>query len=456
MNVRRAAIAMSPSAVIAGLVAALTLLPAARAEACTCSVGGPVCETFWTTDVVFAGEVLDITPLPNPAGEAYRPHRKVRLRVMQSWRGGAGGIVELTTGAGGGDCGYNFEQGVRYLVYARSRAGALSTGICSRTRPLAEAGEDLAYLKTALHPSATGRIFGIVQYQRNPDEDYQPRPIRNYCVELSGGGKTRTAVTDEDGRYEFTGVVAGRYSIHVDVPSGEHAYSPREVTLADPRGCAAGDFWVALDGRITVRVLDAEQRPVPGLVLDLIDLDAVQPGKPVFSPTFVRTDAEGRVEWAKLRPKRYVLALNATQPPSKGQPYLTTFFPGVATLADARPIELALGERVDVGEWTLPSRIAERRIAGQVLLPDGKPAVYANISVSGVRGTMSAFRQVEGVNAMTDRDGRFTLTLHEGVAYEVRALLNVDASQQLSAVLPKLTVDESVTSLTLVLQKPMR
>ena len=437
------------------LLLALLVLAPAQAEACSCVVGVPLCEMFWKRDVVFAGEVLDVTTIPN--AEGFLPDRLVRLRVLESWRGAVGNTVELTTGSGAGDCGYGFKRGVRYLVYAHGSVGALRTSVCSGTRPLAEAGDDLAYLKTALKPTAAGRIFGTVQYQPTQEDDSQPaRPLANYRVELSGGGKTRTASTGTDGRYEFTGVAAGHYTIRLDVPSGEHASGPREVTLEDPRGCAAGDFSVVPDGRISVRVLDTEGRPLRDLLLDLIDLDAVEPGRPISSRGYVHTDADGRVEWGRLRPRRYVLGLNSTQPPSTHQPFPTTFFPGVTALADARPIELGLGERVDVGEWTIPTRIAERRIMGQVLWPDGRPAARANVIVRGAPGTMWASQQVDGAQASTDHDGRFTLVLHDGVAYEVRASLNAEPSQQWTAVASRFIAGESAAQLKLVLQKSGR
>ena len=43
-------------------------------------------------------------------------------------------------------CGYGFEPAKSYLVYASATDGALSTNLCSRTRPMAQAAEDLAVL----------------------------------------------------------------------------------------------------------------------------------------------------------------------------------------------------------------------------------------------------------------------------------------------------------------------
>ena len=83
-------------------------LPVSRADACTCMSGIPLCESAWTSDVVFSGEVLSVEPPTNPDGERLMPDRRVRIRVIEAWRGEVSGVVEVTTGNGGGDCGYSF------------------------------------------------------------------------------------------------------------------------------------------------------------------------------------------------------------------------------------------------------------------------------------------------------------------------------------------------------------
>lgn len=417
---------MGPRNLVLGVLTCLAIiLSSDRAHACSCVGGTPICQSFWTTDAVFSGDVLEVSPIPNPDGEGFQPHRRVRFRVLEGWRGRAGATVELTTGAGGGDCGYTFEKGVSYLVFASARAGALTTGICSRTRKLTDAAEDLAYLRTALRPAATGRIFGSAMYQRDPNSPPGPRrPTSGYPVELSDGNRTWKTSTDPKGTYEFTGIPAGAYVVTLLVPATEHAGSPHQVTLADPRGCAAADFHVVPDGRIGVRVLNTSGQPVAGLSIDLVDVDAVKPGEAYYGHTYEKTDATGRIEWAQLHPNRFAVAINATRPPGAAQPYPTTFFPGVRTLAEAATVSLGLGERLDLGDWTLPTVLAERTITGRVSWPDGQPAVGARVNLVAPRTGLSAGRQVDGAYATTDKDGRFTLPAYEGVTYDVRAFPN--------------------------------
>ena len=75
------------------------------------------------------------------------------MRVIRSWKGSFGGRVEIYTSYGGGDCGYPFVVGNEYLVYAyRAPSGRLVTSICGRTRPIAEAREDLSALGPGVRP----------------------------------------------------------------------------------------------------------------------------------------------------------------------------------------------------------------------------------------------------------------------------------------------------------------
>src|SRR5690606_22193376 len=49
-------------------------------------------------------------------------------------------------------CGYTFEKNTSYLVYARESEGRLHVSLCSRTRPMAEAADDLVVLGAGATP----------------------------------------------------------------------------------------------------------------------------------------------------------------------------------------------------------------------------------------------------------------------------------------------------------------
>jgi hypothetical protein len=401
----------------------LFIAPSA-ADACSCVGGTPLCQSFWTTDAVFSGEVISIASTPNPSGEQYLAHRLVRLKVVDAFRGGVQGVVEVATGAGGGDCGYNFIQGMTYLVYAHVGKSGLSTSICSRTRVLSQAGEDLAYIRGTLQqPSAAGRIFGRVMYSRDPDgpPGTESTPITGYTVTLSDGRTTRSTTTGRDGTYEFTGVAAGSYTVQVQHPDTEDAGGPNKVRLADPRGCAAANFYVVPDGRIRVRLVGADGRPAAKLRVDLLNLDAESDERPAWQSVFSETDSEGVLELEQLRPRRYLLAINGQSPPTSKSPFPTSYYPGVPTRDGATVITLGRGERLDLGKWVLPSTLREHRVTGLVVLGDGRPATRAHIIVETPKDAGWQYWFNGGDSATTDAEGRFELTLLEGVPYEIFA-----------------------------------
>lgn len=126
-------------------VVALIFLAGIEAAACTCDVPPkrPLKQSVnlarKDSRAVFSGRVLKID-------EAGYPLR-VTIRVNKSWKGVLPAEVVLLTGNGLGDCGYPFEAGHNYLVYAYGPdVDHLGTNICQRTAPLSAGGKDLKIL----------------------------------------------------------------------------------------------------------------------------------------------------------------------------------------------------------------------------------------------------------------------------------------------------------------------
>lgn len=121
-------------------IAALCLL-GARGSACSCIQPGPPAAAIEDADRVFAGEVESIKSAGDQAVE-------VRLRVVRWFKGDTGReTIVVRTARHSASCGYPFESGSAYFVYAYESdesAGSPQVSLCSRTAELGSATEDLA------------------------------------------------------------------------------------------------------------------------------------------------------------------------------------------------------------------------------------------------------------------------------------------------------------------------
>lgn len=127
------------------------------AHACSCIEPDSPATSFPRAGAVFHGRVraVDDTPLRWVGGLMPLPdvfdnlyYQRVRLDVIESWKGVTTTSATVLTGYGGGDCGYHFNAGDEYIVYAFESNGDWISGICTRTAPISAASDDLAYLAT--------------------------------------------------------------------------------------------------------------------------------------------------------------------------------------------------------------------------------------------------------------------------------------------------------------------
>ena len=430
------------------LAVAFLVITARPSDACSCVGQVAVCEAFWKTPLVFEGEVLSIEPVANSRGEEYPPERRVRFSVGKAHRGDVAETAEVMTGAGGGDCGYNFKQGGRYLVYANFYAGRLTTGICSRTRLLADAAEDIEYLKSAFTPSAGGRVFGRANYRRASFSE-PAQPAAGYRIILKNEEVERTATTNADGTFEFREVATGKYGIRIVVPESERSYGGSPMTgstveIVDARGCAAAEFVIVPNGHITLRVVDAEQRPKSQLVLEVQEAN----GKSSLRITGV-SDENGHVTFSPLSPGRYIVGLNTAKVADQKQPYPTLYYPGVRDPTRAEVIEIQRGGKVQLGTFVLPPPLQARQLTGLVQWPDGRPAAGVHLYVVGV-GTS----WITG-SGNTDENGRFSIPVYDGITYRVVASITSPAPERATsqATVEGLTVREGVPAVTLQVRR---
>jgi hypothetical protein len=172
--------------------------------------------------------------------------RTVRIRIGEILSGVEPGQqeIEILTGLGGGDCGYPFETGAEYVIYAYNNSdGHLETGICSRTRPLPQAADDMAYFHSMASASSTGTLRVQTGFSGRPG-------LRGIGIIAEQGGSRYHSLTNDAGEAVFTELPAGKYKIHAE-SDGDLPDDP-EVLLGS-KGCASLTLFRALRlvGRVT-------------------------------------------------------------------------------------------------------------------------------------------------------------------------------------------------------------
>lgn len=442
------------------LIGVWLLLSGAEAQACSCFSPGAPCQAYGSAPVVFLGTPIGVTQTKSEAGAEGRRYsfeqRLFTFSVGEAFRGVEGGKdVQVLTGQGGGDCGYDFRIGDPYLVYAyRNQSGQAVASICSRTRPAATASEDLEYIRGLANRAPGATLSGSVQQLRRNLETEQTQrlgPLSDIEIVVEGEGLTLRAQTDKHGRYSLSDLAAGRYKVRPILPAKLSTYDVvREVVLYD-RGCAAVDFHVTDNGRISGVITDSGGQPVARIMVDLIPVSQAFPERP--ESMFVSSDDKGRYELKFVPPGSYLLGIRLDGLGSPTDPeaaYPRTYYPGTASADNASVIVLGEGEVIGNADIRLLPKLRPRTITGTVVFPDGQPIGRARVSFRDTAYTSPY--SYHGVEA--DEQGRFTIQAFEGLSYMVNAHINMPGGVQKHAEPIEVPAQGEVKEIRLVIVHP--
>lgn len=405
--------------------------------ACSCIGSGPPCQQVWNMSAVFAGTVVAIEEpdllhrLPpgegvpsnrsvarrqNPPQPTESPKKVIRFAIKEAWNGVPAGEkeIDVQTGLGGSDCGYGFERGEDYLVYAyRSPQGRLATGICSRTRRLSAAEEDLAYLRS-LDKAKEGSEIRVLALDVH---DSRRRGLPNALVRLTGPGGTLTASTDGAGTRVFPGLTPGKYTVAVEL-RGYATIQKMEAFEVQTKGCAEILVAMRVDRRITGNLRTADGKPAVGVTIELVRTRPAQEGDLPFAADSAETGEDGHYELRQMTGGEYYLGVNLAHGPSADNPYTRWFYPGTESAANA--IRIRVSEEPGSAEYNmdLPEMQHERRIEGVVVWPDGRPMDSAYLVLEDPRWSWQGSR----VSGTSKADGTFTMSAYDGTRYRLHAV----------------------------------
>lgn len=220
-------------------------LPAAGVGAyCTC--GLQPCNAILGAAAVFEATIESAELMPATPGmnRGYR-YLSVALKDVTPLRGNVEPVV--LTAPGESSCGYEFEIGRRYLIHGyRGRAGGLWTGLCTRTQPIEQARGLIEYLRGVDDRPDQSMVWGRALILQDVAAARRRDLVRGYspieAAHISFRGPRELSIeTDKEGRFAFTGLPYGSYTVSVTLP--EHltfltVREPFEVELKAPHGCA--------------------------------------------------------------------------------------------------------------------------------------------------------------------------------------------------------------------------
>lgn len=345
----------------------LLIFTGEMAASCVSVFQYPPCSEYWRADAVFIAEAADVQVKSRRFGGVPAP-MTVRLTIEESFKG----IKEKEIVLELGDCGYTFRQGEKYLIYAQRREnGNLDVRAGqSRTKPLAEADEDLDYIRSLQRGEPQAQIVGrigqqtadIKQTPYTSERSFFGLPMAGVKVFAKGGEQIFEAFSNEKGFYKFAGLPAGEYEVWADYPA--YFKSEKMTVKTKTEGCGTGYLTAWRKGSISGRVTEADGTPVREARISLVSADAT--AEEMFEErefesvwNLAATDEKGEYIFASLPAGRYYIVINLTNfERTRGNERLQKipriFYPGAGEMEKASVISIEEGEQIKGKDFRLP------------------------------------------------------------------------------------------------------
>jgi hypothetical protein len=346
------------------------------------------------------------------------------------------------------------------LACALSASGA-RPGLATGGGPQAQPARDTPAQRVA-PPAPMGRITGRVLAADNG------RPIKRARAYLSAPElpEGRGTLTDDHGVFELTELPAGRYTLSVS-KSGfiTVSYGQRRpfqagtpIQLRDGQRMAGIDFRLPRGSVLAGQIRDETGDPMPGVAVRVMRYQYALGERELVPAGTAQTDDQGAFRVWGLNPGEYYVSAVTRNfdfgPPGPGGPgsgpgrrgngggpggiapgravdslpddetekaYAPTYYPGVGSISEARPLKVAVGqELLDVNFDLLLVRTA--RIAGLVTDPDGTPASSGQVTLTTEGGSTRGRGQVgASFGSRIEWDGKFAIANVPPGRYMLRA-----------------------------------
>ena len=231
--------------------------------------------------------------------------------------------------------------------------------------------------------------------------------------------------TDDDGKYQLTGLAAGQFTImplakaFVVGTSGAYKQPGQSITVADGETIAKIDFDLVRGGVITGRITDTDGRPVIGERVSVVAKDAPDTGRPMtmFDGPRNTTDDRGVYRIYGLGPGNYKVSIgqagaagNVAIMGMGGSKYTKTFYPGVADEAKATFLEINEGTEISNIDIVASKSGRGSSVSGRVVDADsGQPVPNVYVVYSSLNERTQQLGGMNFTGKQTDANGKFRL-----------------------------------------------
>jgi len=316
------------------------------------------------------------------------------------------------------------------------------------------------------------------------------RPVKRARVSASGGGRgSRTALTDDQGRYVIGELAAGNYTISASKAGFvDGVYGQRRplqpgtpLALADAQTAANVDVRVLRGGVITGHVGDEDGEPLPRAIVSVQRYQYVRGERQLMAAGGDQTDDRGQYRVFGLPPGDYYVSASASglgeilgrgmqqlaaglgpiaagrggrggeapgAPESTAQTgYAPTYYPGVVNTAEAGKVTLAPGQEVPGVDFQI-QLVPLARVTGIVTgSQDGANVLLVPQDASGGFGRIGM-----ALAGRVMADGAFAIANVPPGRYTAVARSGGRSGETRTALQPIAVSGQNVDGVTLVLQ----
>jgi len=280
----------------------------------------PLCQFPKKIDITFIGTATATNYDPTDASGW--SHTWYRIQVEEAFTGlrpDEKEVVAWTTIGSSAP-----EVGQRFFVHAQRVNGRIVLMGCGNTKPVANATDDIAYLRSSARgdfsPFITGSVLRHYQgsvYGVEEGLDGPPRGLPNAKVSIKGdSGTPINLLTDAQGHFRADDVRPGSYTVNVELPG----YSIRNVySIEVPSGgCGIAHVGMFTNARISGVVRRADGTPASDTRLDLLDVDPHYAAISNILDGRFKTGPKGEFSISDLPAGQFLLGVNRLEYPLPG------------------------------------------------------------------------------------------------------------------------------------------